>query len=482
MNRTRLTSVFIALCAILITVGLLSKFWPRSTESETQVVTVSPESIPLIRMPQEKQHAAGIVTQPVTRSDLTLIRTFPARFEYDDTRHVAVRAPTDGVLEEVLVKPGDAVAAGQTLALLKSPAIGAARSEVLTRTAEYDLAKTTRDRHSRIYHGVENLVASIAQGEPIESIEEQLKDATLGNYGGDLLTKYSRSILAKQLAQSASSIRDTGALSGRVQHERQSEVQQARAELEAAMDQSLYATRLAFDQAEAAEQAAQRSLLVARQQLVTLLGANQSLDLTPDPNSPELDLARLVIRSPISGTVERKTYSTTERVTAESELFIVADTSRLWVKADVRNRNWNAIQLKEGDQVTVTTPATENERLEATIYFVGREVDSATGAIPLVATIYNNSDKYRPGLFAQVDVPIGNIPHAIVVPDSALVDLGGVQSVFVKEIGGYRPQAVEIGARSGEQVEILAGLTEGQQVVVEGAFVLKSELLLEGEE
>ncbi|TWU29329.1 efflux RND transporter periplasmic adaptor subunit [Bythopirellula polymerisocia] len=482
MNRTKLLSGLVVLSAVLITAWLLRQFWPVLAESEPPEELLPAETIPIVRLSQEKQVAAGIRAQAVRRENLPLLRTLPARFAYDETRHVAVRAATDGVLEEVLVKPGDIVTTGQTIAVLRSPAVGAARSEVLTRTAEHQLAKTARDRHLRIYHGVENLAASIEKGEPIESIEEQLSEATLGSYGGKLLTKYSKAILATRLAQSASSVRDSGALSGRVHHERQSELQQARAEIEAALDQSLFETHQAYKQAEAAEQAAERSLIVARQQLVTLLGTNQRLELTPVANSKETDLARLAVRSPISGTVERKIYSKTERVSAGSELFTVADTSQLWVIADVRNRDWSAIQVQAGDPVTVTTPATEDERLSATIYFVGREVDPASGAIPIVATIYNNSGKYRPGLFARVEVPIGNIPDSLVVHDSAVIDLGGEQSVFVEENGGYRPIKVEIGSRSGDLVEILAGLTEGQQVVVAGAFVLKSELLLEGEE
>ncbi len=482
MNVTKLTSGIIALIVILLTTWLLRQIWPTAAENELLVDSSPTETAPFVRLTQAKLSAAGIETQPVKRVNLPLLRTLPARFAYDDTRHVAVRTPTDGVLESVLVKPGDAVAAGQTIAVLRSPAVGAARSEVLTRTAEYELAKTARDRHWRIYRGVENLSASIEKGESIETIKEQLREATLGSYGGDLLTKYSKALLAARLAQSANSIRDSGAISGRVQHERQSELQQARADLEATLDQSLFETQQAFKQAQATENTAERSLVIARQQLVTLLGAKQGPEIIPVVNSKETDLARLAIDSPIAGTVEGKAYSATERVTAGSELFIVADTSRLWVKADIRNRDWSAIQVREGDQVTVITSATEDERLDASVYFVGREVDPSSGAITLVATIYNHSGKYRPGLFARLEVPIGNIPDTLVVPNSAVVDLGGEWSVFVEENDGYRPAAVETGSRSGGQIEVRAGLTEGQRIVVEGAFALKSELLLEGEE
>ena len=100
----------------------------------------------------------------------------------------------------------------------------------------------------------------------------------------------------------------------------------------------------------------------------------------------------------------------------------------------------------------------------------------------MVVVIKNEAELYRPGLFARVDVPVGQIDQAIVIPESAVIDLNGQSSVFVQQDGGYRPAPVMTGERTGNMVEVKSGVEEGDDVVVAGVFTLKSELLLEGEE
>ncbi len=160
----------------------------------------------------------------------------------------------------------------------------------------------------------------------------------------------------------------------------------------------------------------------------------------------------------------------------------MADTSRLWVEADIRGNDWDAIGVGPGLPVTVTTPADPDTVMKASVYFVGREVDPTTGAIPLVAEIANETGKLRPGLFARVEIPVESLADVLVIPRSAIVDLQGESSVFVIEDDGFQPVRVQTGASTSRLIEIRSGLQEGQQVVVEGAFMLKSELLLEGEE
>ncbi|MEP2312287.1 efflux RND transporter periplasmic adaptor subunit, partial [Rhodopirellula bahusiensis] len=105
-----------------------------------------------------------------------------------------------------------------------------------------------------------------------------------------------------------------------------------------------------------------------------------------------------------------------------------------------------------------------------------------SGAIPLVAKIDNSKGHFRPGLFARMAVPTETLHDVILVAGAAVVDLDGQTSVFVVSEDGFESVSVEVGSQSGGMVEIREGLTEGQSVVVSGAFALKSELLLEGEE
>ncbi|QDS91499.1 Cobalt-zinc-cadmium resistance protein CzcB [Roseimaritima multifibrata] len=436
----------------------------------------------LVRLSEAKQAIAGIQTEPVRQTTLQLTRTLPGRFAYDDAHHVALRTPTDGVLESVLVKTGDSVSVGQPVAVLRSPAIGVARGQILTRQTELDLARKAYYWEADIHDGVSETARLIADGEPVATIKKRLQGKTLGDFGGQLLTAYSKSELAKTIATSIDSVSGTGAVSGRVVQQRQSEVEQTTAALESAIEQSLFQTQQSKAKAEAAVNAAERELQIAKQTLSTLLGATARATSDEDISPNTSEMSRLTITSPLAGTVESKTFSATERVTAQDELFVIADTSRLWVEADIRGRDWDSINVAAGSRVMVTTPSVNVPPQAATLYYVGRQVDPSSGSIPLVATIDNTAGHFRPGLFARVAVPTETIQDAIVIPESALVDLDGQESVFVRQQDNFLPVAVEVGSRSGDQVEIRKGLTVGQTVVVSGVFTLKSERMLVGEE
>lgn len=436
----------------------------------------------IVHLTDEKRKVAKIRTALVGRQSLRLSRTLPARFAYDDMRHVSVRSPSEGVLEAVLVKPGDAVSQGQTLARLRSPTIGDARSRILTSESTLELAAKALQWQTSLQMGVDQLTQSIRAGVSPEAIRDTLRDQVLGDLGGQLLQQYSRSDLANRLALSVGSVAESGAISGRVIRERTSTQQQAQAELDASIEQTLFQAKQSRDTAEAAVEAAKRDLQIATQSLSTLLGATAftTEELDVSPNDP--DLSRLTIRSPLAGTVESRVYSASERVTSQSDLFVIADTSILWVEADIRSRDWDSIAVTAGDTVMVSTPSIPGPPQAATVYFLGREVDPASGALPLVAQIDNAKGNFRPGLFARVAVPIATFDDVIAIPESAVVDLDGQPTVFIERDGAFVPISVTLGHANDSQVEIRSGLDVDQSIVVNGAFLLKSELLLgEGE-
>ncbi|MFK7820411.1 MAG: efflux RND transporter periplasmic adaptor subunit [Planctomycetaceae bacterium] len=481
MTIKKLARPAAAMSAIGLSAWAVYSYFPRPEPDTLVPEEPNVSTTAAVRFSDNKKSIAHIRTEPCRTARLQKSRRLPAHFAYDDTRHVAIRAATDGLLQSVDVKPGDRVTAGQIIAVLRSPAIASARSEVLNRQAELELATKQSDWQASICNGVDGLAAAIQKGEPVSEIEQRVNKRTLGDYRSRLLNAYSKARAAARAAESATSVSGTGAISGRTVRQRQSESEQAKATLEAALEQSVFDTHQACQQANSVTQAAKRSLQVARQRLATLMGTSVG-DKALNIPTAEADLAKIAIRSPIAGTVERKVYSATERVSEAAEMFIIADTSQLWVRAEVRGRDWSATSLKEGDSVLVETAIRQGEPVNATIHYVGREVDQSSGAVPLVARIDNATGEFRPGLFARMSVRDGKAVESIAVADAAVVDIDGDPNVFVERDGAYYPVVVETGIRSRGLIEIRRGLTEGQHVVVEGAFTLKSELLLEGEE
>ena len=444
----------------------------QTIESETTLVRLSPGKLAV----------AEIETQTVQRRSIVLTRSMPARFGYDESSHVAVRTPTDGVLQSVNVNPGDNVSKGTLLATLRSPSVGTARGLLLQQMSEADLAAIESDWQATVQNGVEQLTKAIRERKSIEEIKKQLSSSVLGKFRSELLGNYNALLLAEKLSGSVDEIRSSGAISMKVASEREAQRQETIASLEASLEQASFETSQKRRETAAKSRVARRAVVLARQNLFNLTGQPVDENFGTQENEDEIELAMLEIRSPIDGTVQTREFAATERVETGAELFVIADTSQLWVRADLRGRDLASVAVNAGDPINVTVSSQPGQAIVGTVHHLGREIDPLSGTVPLVVVIKNEAELYRPGLFARVDVPVGQIDQAIVIPESAVIDLDGQSSVFVQQDGGYRPAPVMTGERTGNMVEVKSGVEEGDDVVVAGVFTLKSELLLEGEE
>jgi cobalt-zinc-cadmium efflux system membrane fusion protein len=163
-------------------------------------------------------------------------------------------------------------------------------------------------------------------------------------------------------------------------------------------------------------------------------------------------------------------------------LIVLANTDSLYVAASIRENDWSAVSLKPGTKLSVAVPALNDRIFEASVRYVGREVQSETNSIPVVATISNEEGLLRPGMFVRVTIPIGAPRQALSVKSESVIQHDNQQFVFVDLTGGrFKRVDVSTGQASEEWIEVTKGLSVGQPVVTHGAFLLKSELLLKGE-
>jgi membrane fusion protein, heavy metal efflux system len=124
----------------------------------------------------------------------------------------------------------------------------------------------------------------------------------------------------------------------------------------------------------------------------------------------------------------------------------------------------------------------DDREFKATVRYFGREVQADTNAIPLIAQIDNSEGLLRPGMFVRVVVPIGKARQALSIRPESILQHEDQEFVFVELTRGeFKKVNVSTGQVSDEWVEVTEGLSLGQLVVTSGAFLLKSELLLQGE-
>ncbi len=263
------------------------------------------------------------------------------------------------------------------------------------------MAQQKYDWENSTCTGLRQLVSAVNAGRDATRISDEMKEITLGDYREQVMSAYARFRLADSLAVSATSISSQGVLSGKTVQQRNSERDAAKAALAAVLEQSSFQSRQDCASARLAAQDAKLRLDISRQYLETLLGyddADENLGATENPTQP---LSHVEVRAPFAGTIESCRFSKSERVAQNDTLYVLADTSRLWVTANIREREWPALNLTTGQTLSVTAPAMPGVDMTATIYYVGREVSPLTNAAPLVATIDNADGRLRPGsLFA----------------------------------------------------------------------------------
>lgn len=485
--RLRIASWGLASIVILTGVWYGWHAWLSAADATVDVESASPtpasEPTTIVTLTPQKLQLAGLTYDTADERTLGEMVTVPGRVRYDDRRHVELKAATAGVLVEVRVKPGDEVAAGAIVAVVSSPELGQARADVLEREANLQIAQTLRDWRQSACDGLERLATAVKSATSLEEIRRDFQSVQLGSAREQILGAYAKYTLAQSLAASLESASQGGAVPGRTLQEALSSRDSSAAIFDAVIEQSLFDARQQCRTAQNEAADAERRLQIARQHLRTLLGyvgemPAQNADLDPSGN-----LSLVEVRAPFAGTIERQMFSATERVQQGDSLFVLADTSRLWIAADLREREWSASRLSSGDELTVSFPALPGEQFPATVYFVGREVDAATNALPLMAVIDNADGRLRPGLFAQITVPVGESRPVLAIPDGAICEHQGMRFVFVREREtAFRRVDIETGLHQGGWTEVRSGLKPGETVVTAGAFALKSELLLEREE
>ncbi|MFN9369183.1 MAG: efflux RND transporter periplasmic adaptor subunit [Planctomycetia bacterium] len=465
---------------------------PRTTNSTEQ----SAGSGAVVVLPADAATAGEIELASVAVRPIRDHLTVPGRLDYDARHRLDYESPVDGIVSRVFVNVRQRVSKGDSLAEVSSPDVGLARDDVRKRMDDRQIEKKGADWATDIATNVEDLLVSLAKKPALEAIERQFADRVLGSYREKILGAYSRMLFAEKVNAGTQQLGAGGVLSERIIDERRSNLEVATASFRAACEEARFLTRQDRDRALASLQQAERLLQVSRENLRTLVGsrleadiegtgsADAVADIEPDAGPGKFGaLSTLVLRTPFDGLVEEIFMSRGERVRSGDRLFVVADTSTLWVRAQIHERQWTTVEVTEGQEVRVNVPGAADHDTTARINHVGATVEAESRSVPLVAELENDDAHYKPGMFVWVDLPQGRQRDALAVPAAAVMRHEGRAFVFVPEAAGrYRRVDIETGQDEGGFVEVKRGLQEGQQVVTRGAFLLKSELLLEKEE
>ncbi|MDE3017814.1 MAG: efflux RND transporter periplasmic adaptor subunit [Nitrospirota bacterium] len=185
--------------------------------------------------------------------------------------------------------------------------------------------------------------------------------------------------------------------------------------------------------------------------------------------------AYVPIHAPFAGRVIARNLAKGEVVETSHELFTVADLSEVWVVANVPEKDVRFIRRNQA--VEVRLAAYPQEAFQGTITYVGDVLDPATRTMGLRVTVPNRDGRLKPEMFATVRVYTNTETGVLTVPSAAIQRDQQRALVFVQiEPGTFEARPVTLGDESGETTKVLGGLREGEALVIQGAFALKSEL------
>jgi RND family efflux transporter MFP subunit len=182
----------------------------------------------------------------------------------------------------------------------------------------------------------------------------------------------------------------------------------------------------------------------------------------------------LTFRSPVAGVVTEKKAVQGMRFMPGEALFQIADTSSVWVQADVFEQDIAAVHV--GQKAKIRINAYPGEVFEGRIAYVYPTLKAETRTVPVRIELPNPRGRLKPAMFADVDIPSGGTAPVLTVPASAVIDSGARQTVVVQlGEGRFEPRPVKLGQRGGEFVQMLDGVKEGEQVVVTANFLIDAE-------
>lgn len=177
-------------------------------------------------------------------------------------------------------------------------------------------------------------------------------------------------------------------------------------------------------------------------------------------------LAKTELRAPFPGVMGLRQVSQGAFVAAGTDIARLEKIDQL--KLDFRVPETFLARVKTGQTVRIAVDAYPDETFAGAIYAIEPGVDEQTRTVLARARVANAGLKLRPGMFVRVQLQLGERKDAVWIPEQAIVPRGGQSTVFKVVEGKVQVANVRLGLRKPGEVEVVSGLSAGEQVITDG--------------
>ena len=238
------------------------------------------------------------------------------------------------------------------------------------------------------------------------------------------------------------------------------------------VEEALTAVKVAEQEVAAAEK--QVALL---ENQIKQTNAGQNIFRPPTVRQPTRSFP---LTAPVTGIVNQINATSGQQVETGTELLSIVNLSSVLIEAQVFERDLPAV--REATRASFTAAALGGEVYiigtsdgDGRILSIGQTVDPQTRTVPVIYEVINPLNRLREGMFVEITVDTSGDQKVLAVPKQAVVTEQGQTFVFVFDGGeNFEKRAVALGTEGADFFEVKTGLKEGERVVTEGIYQLRS--------
>lgn len=195
----------------------------------------------------------------------------------------------------------------------------------------------------------------------------------------------------------------------------------------------------------------------------------------PAADADESAAPTFVLRSPVGGAVIERAAVVGQMLDPATPAFRIGNLSTLWLTVHAFERD--AVRIRHGVAAKLAFSALPGVDFTGTVAVVGQQVDRESRTVPVRINVRNREMMLRPGMSATATLPVGaSNATLLTVPVAAVQRVRNAWCVFLpKDARHFEIRRIGRGRDLGNEVEVLSGLRPDEQIVVDGAFLLKAQ-------
>ncbi|MGC3969319.1 MAG: efflux RND transporter periplasmic adaptor subunit [Pirellulales bacterium] len=288
----------------------------------------------VVAFSKEHQTSAGVRTAQVAEVEIEETITVTGKLAVDEDRLAHVYSMVDGVLREAPVKFGQDVKVGQLLAMVDSKEVGEAKLALARQRLNLGFARTNDDWAKTIHQNTQALIAALEKNPPVKEIEAKFRDQPMGDNRQLLVAGYAKYEQTKADYERLHTLREQNVGVEKDYIRAKAEYEASAATYQAVLEQLKFTTKQRLLESDQKLQEAVTAERMGRASLL-ILGYGEPEIEKMDPLAEGEAVAHYPIRAPFNGTVIGKHAVLSEQVGPTHQLYEIADLSRVWLLADV---------------------------------------------------------------------------------------------------------------------------------------------------